>query len=435
MKSISATRVAYTDGIYLDKSCDKHGFFSTLIWEGSEQSYSMWDRPNEQHDKILNPLPAHNGCPFDCGLCEEHHRAICCALLEVTSRCNLRCPVCFASAGTDSPDPTLAQLDSQFSKLMRAGGKCNVQLSGGEPTMRDDLAEIIKLGSKHGFTFFQLNTNGLRLASDKAYLNQLVDAGLSCVFLQFDALRDEVYESLRGKKLLSQKLKAIDNCAAAGVGVVLVPTVVCGVNDGDLGKIISFAIDRLPFVRGVHFQPASTFGRYELGGRRDGYRLTIPRILSLIEEQTNGRLHASDFLSGGAENSYCSFHANFTVQKNGEISALRPQHGERSCCCSSASSRDSVARRFTIRRSAPLTLRTSGGTISDSPVASLDDFLERVENRTLAVSGMLFQDGYTFDVDRVRDCYICEVSRDGRTIPFCAYNLTDNSGRYLYREL
>lgn len=433
---IDAERVVYTDGIYLDKRCAEHGEFSALIWDGDERSYDAWARPDPPADALIKPLAAERGCPFDCGLCEEHIRSTCCALLEVTARCNLRCPVCFASAGESvSADPSLEELEAAYRSLAAHGGPFNIQLSGGEPTVRDDLDEIIMLGKKHGFNFFQLNTNGLRLADEPKYLARLVEAGLSCVFLQFDGLDDEIYRALRGAPLLEKKLRCIENCAAQNIGVVLVPTVVSGVNDASLGALLDFALARMPAVRGVHFQPASTFGRFEADSSAS--RLTIPKMLSLIEAQTSSRMKAADFIGGGAENSYCSFHANYMLEADGRLRALKTKSDDKSCCCSSsARSRDAVARRFSIRR-APIakTLRPAAGAKApDYSAASLDDFLERIENSTLAVSGMLFQDAYTFDLDRVRRCYVSEVARDGRMIPFCAFNLTDDKGNYLYRK-
>ena len=111
------------------------------------------------------------GCPYDCGLCPDHRQQSCCVLLEVTQRCDLRCPVCFADAAHNpSPDLSLSEIGVWYERLLAAGGPFNIQLSGGEPCVRDDLPEIIRLGRSHGFTFFQLNTNGLRLARDAAYL-------------------------------------------------------------------------------------------------------------------------------------------------------------------------------------------------------------------------------------------------------------------------
>ena len=289
LKVIPAEKTVREQGIYLRKTCPEHGAFEALIWEGSPESYEDWGKDIQPADHIPGARGTEKGCPYDCGLCEEHERRGCCVLLEVTGRCNLRCPVCFAGAGEDgSRDVPMEELERQMEYLMAHGGPFNLQISGGEPTVRDDLAEIIHMGKKKGFTFFQLNTNGLRLAEEPGYAEHLKEAGLSCVFLQFDGVEDSVYQVLRGRALFQKKQEAIDACERAGLGVILVPVVTPGVNEDQVGKILSYAVSRMPVVRGVHFQPISYFGRcLEAQG---SYRITIPKLLELIEEQTNGQM-------------------------------------------------------------------------------------------------------------------------------------------------
>ena len=340
---------------------------------------------------------------------------------------------------------------------MKAGGPFNIQLSGGEPTMRNDLADIIRLGKEKGFTYFQLNTNGLRIAEEYDYLQELVQAGLRNVFLQFDGLTEHPYEVLRGKPLLEKKKAAIENCRKAKVGLTLVPTVAPGVNDNQVGDILNFALEHMPVVRGVHFQPVSYFGRCDL--EQNEQRITIPDMLHYMETQTGGIMKASDFLGGGAENSYCSFHGNFMRMPDGTIKSIKSD--TTGCCCtSSKQSREFVAKRWsaapvltTAQESscccgtAESAVRESSccnGTAcaesqentccSSTPQPSLFDvFLERMENYTLAVSGMLFQDAWNFDLERVKSCYLCEFSPQMKIVPFCAYNLSSISGETLYR--
>ena len=188
-------------------------------------------------------------------------------LLEVTQRCNLGCPICFASSGGEHTvdDPGLTTIAGWYDMLMANGGPFNIQLSGGEPTMRDDLPEIICLGKEKGFSFFQLNTNGLRIANETGYIEKLKEAGLSTVFLQFDGFSDKANLALRGRSITEDKIRAVRRCKEAHIGVVLVPTVMKGANDDELGDILRFAADNMPIVRGVHFQPVSLFGRYSAG--------------------------------------------------------------------------------------------------------------------------------------------------------------------------
>jgi uncharacterized radical SAM superfamily Fe-S cluster-containing enzyme len=418
LRRIPAETVKESGKVFMKKSCPDHGMFKTLVWNGPPD-YESWAREHQPAELYRAHTGNERGCPFDCGICPDHKQNTCCVLLEVTSRCGLQCPVCFASSGGESgADPDLNEISAWFDLLMESGGPFNIQLSGGEPTMRDDLPRIIKLGREKGFDFFQLNTNGLRLAKEPGYADELKTAGLDCVFLQFDGLDDDTYIKLRGRPLLDEKLNAMGRCAEAGLGVVLVPTVVPGVNDRAIGAILDFAVSRLPDVRGVHFQPISYFGRYP-GAPVSGIgRVTIPDMLKLIETQTEGRMRVSDFKPGGAESSYCSFSGSFLLAADGKLSVL----GKKTCCCGSAKkSREYVARRW------------RGSERGASPDSPFEDSLDRIKRYTLAVSAMFFQDAWNLDLDRLKYCYIHVLSPDRRLIPFCAYNLTDSGGNALYR--
>ena len=144
LRVLDARKRSEKDGIYLDKNCPEHGQFSALIWEGNLASYLRWSSENPALDPPREGRAPDRGCPYDCGLCTAHLRKGCCMLLQLTGRCNLRCPVCVAAAGDASgADPDLAEIERQYDFLMAHGGPFNIQLSGGEPTVRDDLPEII----------------------------------------------------------------------------------------------------------------------------------------------------------------------------------------------------------------------------------------------------------------------------------------------------
>ncbi|MCC7207046.1 MAG: radical SAM protein, partial [Anaerolineae bacterium] len=235
---VPAQRIARGEDVYLRKTCPAHGAFEVILWRG-QPAYADWSRPKTPAYPA-HPLTAvQHGCPFDCGLCPDHHQQTCTALLEVTQRCDLRCPFCFADAGAAAPpDPSLAVIEGWFRRLLDAGGPCNVQLSGGEPTMRDDLPDIVALGRALGFGFIQVNTNGLRLARDAEYVRRLKAAGLASVFLQFDGPDDAILTAMRGVKALDRKRAAIERCAEHGLGVVLVPTLAPGINTHAIGAIL-----------------------------------------------------------------------------------------------------------------------------------------------------------------------------------------------------
>lgn len=439
LKRLPATIAACGDEVYMEKSCREHGWFRTLIWKGTPK-YEDWQSPKLPSPPINPLVQEKQGCPYDCGLCPQHRQHSCCVLLEVTNRCNLQCPVCFARAGEENSirEPSLAEIEKWYDTMLACGGPFNIQLSGGEPSVRDDLEDIIRLGRAKGFTFFQLNTNGLRLAAERDYAKRLKEAGLSCVFLQFDGMKESTYEQLRGKMLLNEKQQAISNCQAAGLGVVLVPVIAKGVNEDEVGSILQFAWKQLPAVRGVHFQPLSFFGRYEAG--QEAERYTLPQLLQAIEEQTGGRMKTADFKPAGAENAYCSFSGNFVRLEDGTI---RPWQESAGCGCGAPTEEIPQAAKAAKRAQDFVAKRWAAGVECDEETAaccgdtsSLDRFLERLDQHSLAVSAMVFMDAWNLDLERLKDCYIhvVEGQKDIRLIPFCAYNLTSITGESLYRE-
>lgn len=215
----------------------------------------------------------------------------------------------------------------------------------------------------------------------------------------------------------------MQRCKEAHIGVVLVPTVMKGANDDELGDILRFAADNMPIVRGVHFQPISLFGRYSAG---EAARITFPELFKRIEHQTYGKLKRTDFLPSNAEHPLCGFHATYTV-KDGNWTLISSGE-ECSCGISSDQARRAVANKWT----APEEIVPSEKT-SSIDVSFLDEFLLERQNTTLAISGMAFQDAYTMDLNRLRRCYIHVVSPEGKLIPFCSYNLSSDTGKTLYR--
>jgi uncharacterized radical SAM superfamily Fe-S cluster-containing enzyme len=340
-----------------------------------------------------------------------------------------------ASAGENQqkPDPSLDAIEGWFRRLLEAGGPFNIQLSGGEPCLRDDLPEIIALGRSLGFSFFQVNTNGLRLARDPDFLQRLKEAGLSTVFLQFDGVRDETFQQMRGGRLLAQKKRVIEHCAQLGLGVVLVPTLVPGINTDQIGAIIRLALENTPTVRGVHFQPVSYFGRYPQAPG-DAGRITIPEVIRAIEEQTGGLVQRESFRPPGGENALCSFHANFVFMNNGELKPLTHHNPQKSCCGQPERADEGAI------KSRLVTAKNWSGPKASIQISQKgpslggwDEFLARARTHTFCISGMAFQDAWNLDLERLRDCYIMQISQANGLVPFCAYNLTDQQGHALYR--
>ncbi len=431
---IPALRFAQGNDLYMKKTCPDHGEFQVVLWRGNP-SYQAWTRPRIPSHPEKPGTESAEGCPFDCGLCPDHRQQTCTALLEVTHRCNMHCSFCFADAKkSHQPDPDLATVRRWYESLLSTGNCFNIQISGGEPTLREDLSDIVALGRSAGFRFIQINTNGLRLETDPSYVEKLKNAGLASVFLQFDGMLDDIYLSLRGSRYLNPKLTAIENCRQQEIGVVLVPTVVQGVNDQDLGSIVRFALENLDVIRGVHFQPVSYFGRYPSIPQDTG-RITIPEIIRSLEIQTGGLLKIDDFKPPGCENAFCSFNGTFVLMPDSSVKALT-DHAVAGCGCKPEHAAEGAAkaRKFVAQNWSSKEAVNSLTPQNDLPMGEWDVLLKRAATHKLCISGMAFQDVWNIDLERLSDCCIHVVFPDGRLIPFCAYNLTSSTGRPLYRR-
>ena len=405
LNNLPAALCREDDGrVYLEKTCPDHGAFRTLIWQG-KADFASW---------LLSepPMAAGEGqrCPEDCGLCGKHQAGSCCVLLEVTRRCDLRCRFCFADGGSAEEDPPADALETAITDIVRQCGPVLLQLSGGEPTLRDDLPRLVRFAKAVGCSCVQLNTNGLRLAAEPDYAARLAEAGLDIVFLQFDGLDDAIYRTLRGAPLLDQKREAIRVCDRLRLGVTLVPTVVPGVNDRALGEIVRFAAENVPAVRGVHFQPVSYFGRH---GAAPETRYTLDRLMADLGEQAG--MDADVFLPSRCDHPLCGFHAAFLLEPDGGLRPLsRFQHAARR----RGGAQDNRAYVTNHWRRAP-----------DEPEPALSDemdfdtFLYRLRQRSLTLSAMAFQDAMNLNIERLRQCTL-HVYRDGAIVPFCANYLT-----------
>ena len=347
LKRVPAKREERDGQIYLVKTCPDHGTFSSVIWR-NKRKFADWrgERPAVGENENLN-------CPAGCGLCAEHRRATCCTLLEITARCNMNCTFCFAEPD-GAQDPSLDTVKRWIDDLTDPG-KTLLQLSGGEPTVRDDLPEIVAYAKQVGCKYVQLNSNGLRLAEDEAFVKRLADAGLSFVFMQFDGVDDVVYEKLRRRPMLGVKKRAIEQCGRYGIGVTLVPVIVPGVNTEQIGDIIRFAIQRSPYVRGVHFQPVSYFGRIpELPADDDRY--TLDELLEAVVSQSGGLIKEEQIAPSCCDHPMCGFHGDFIVMPGDKLMPLTNYSGKtetepegEGCCCGpdpAEKNREFVGRRW-----------------------------------------------------------------------------------------
>ncbi len=396
--------------VWMSRDCPDHGRLDTRMWPDAD--HYEWLR-SEAFPKIKpqNTLPITAGCPFGCGTCARHERRGTLLEIEVTRNCNLHCPVCFASAENGDDDPTLDEIRAMYQVIADAVGIDGaVQITGGEPTTRKDLKDIIYMGREMGFWGIEINTNGLVISSVPGYLEDLVGAGLTGVYLSFDGVTGDVYEATCGRDILDVKLRAIERCREIGIQVVLSVAVVSGVNDHQIGDILRFALENSDVVAGLALQPAFTSGRFEADR---AIPMSAGDVIYSLAEQSDGLLEVKDIWPLGCSNPLCDTGVFLVKSDDAEHeSGFYP-----------------ATRRMTMEEYAQ-------GYSPDSPQGSvfLDILYKKgVEVKTgLSIIIMNYMDAVSMDTQRLRECSMMVTVPDGRAIPFCSYHLTNRAGERIY---
>lgn len=265
LRRIDAKIIFEDDKVYMLKRCPEHGRQKVLIATDVPYYKNIRNYNKASEYPLRFNTKTHYGCPYDCGLCPDHEQHSCLSLIEVTDRCNLTCPTCYAeSSPSHGRHRTLEEIEGMLDVIVRNEGEPDVvQISGGEPTVHPHFFEIMDLAKARPIRHLMVNTNGIRIARDRAFAERL--AGYMPdfeIYLQFDSLRPEVLESMRGKNLLDIRLQALRHLNELNLSTTLVVTLQKGLNDDEIGRIIEFALEQ-PCVRGVTFQPTQVAGRTE----------------------------------------------------------------------------------------------------------------------------------------------------------------------------
>ena len=431
LRTIKAEKIAEDDKVFIVKECPDHGKWKVQIWTGAEHYKYLYEFAAVQKPPQKFFVKEMKDCPQDCGLCVSHKQQTCLNVVEVTNLCNLNCPICFATANGCGYKyhPSMDEIKKMFRTVVdHVKSPRVVQLSGGEPTIRDDLPEIIKMAKDMGIEHIEVNTNALRISQDLGYLKALAEAGMDSFYFQFDGIDDKIYEQTRGRPMFDVKKKAIENCGIVGVGVTLVVTVSPNINLDHVGKIIEFAALNVPTVKGVHFQPITYFGRYPTEPS-DKDRVTLPDLAKAIEKQTMGMLKADNFLPTSCSNVHCDMKSLSIVMDDGSLFPLTTM------ALGPPTKTDDIAdkTRTEVSKFWRFIEDSMDGT-SESGDGSWRSFVSRAKTHYLTVSAMAFQDVWTGEVERWERCCIHMVTPDGRLIPFCLFNCTAADGTTMYRK-
>lgn len=462
MKLIDAEVLINNGRVLMKKSCPEHGEFEDTYW-GDARLFKKFMRFNHYQGPVENPITEEGkGCPYDCGLCPNHKSATALANIDVTNRCNQRCPICFANAAAQGYlyEPTKEQIRDMM-KVLRSEKPmpCSVvQFSGGEPTVREDLPELISMAKEMGFAQVQIATNGIALAKDIGLLRRLKEAGLNTIYLQFDGMTEEPYIEARGYNALPRKMKVIENCREVGLNsVVLVPTLIKGVNDHQIGDMIDFVVKNRDVVRSLNVQPVSFTGRIDKKELKER-RITIPDFLQLVEEQTGGQIRKEDFYPVPCVGSIASFIEAWKKEPV-PVPTCHPACGAATFVFVEDERLIPITRFIDFESLLELAEDLAGeinrkGTLGKaSAVAKFSkEFLKLVDFKampksnniprliidivkeggrealaelfcnTIFIGCMHFQDPYNLDKERIQRCVIHYATPDGRVIPFCTYN-------------
>jgi uncharacterized radical SAM superfamily Fe-S cluster-containing enzyme len=215
--------------------------------------------------------------------------------VDLTNRCNMMCDPCFMDANQVGYvhelewDEVTKILDDAIS--IKPKRQMSIQFSGGEPTLSPHFLDAIRYARKVGYFAVQCATNGVKFAQDPAFAREAKEAGLRMAYLQFDGVTNEANSHRKVGNLFDVKLRAIENLHAAGIDVILVVTVVNGVNNDQVGPIVDFAIENADKITVVSFQPVSFTGRDEdvTDARRHAQRYTLSHLAWDLKKQ-NGYL-------------------------------------------------------------------------------------------------------------------------------------------------
>jgi uncharacterized radical SAM superfamily Fe-S cluster-containing enzyme len=433
------------DQVFLRKRCPQHGQFEARVY-GDAQMYIAAQRFNKPGTRPLQTqTEVKDGCPSDCGLCPEHKQHACLGIVEVNTGCNLDCPICFADSGhqPDGYSITLDQCATMLDAFVAAEGEPEVVMfSGGEPTIHKDILAMIDLAQARPIHAVNLNTNGIRLASDKRFVDALgarnrPDRRVN-LYLQFDGLQLETHLAIRGRDLRELKQRALDNCADAGLTVTLVAAVEKGVNEHEVGPLIRHGLSH-PAVRSIAFQPVTHSGRHVEFDPLT--RLTNSDVLHAIADQLPQWLTTDDFFPVPCCAPTCRSITYLITQGRpddpdfGLVPIPRLLQVEdyldyvANRVVPDAAVREALEKLWSA--SAFIGTDTNDDRLiavaealdcADACGVNLPEAVETITDNAFMIVVQDFLDPYTLNVRQLMKCCVEEITPDGRLIPFCAYN-------------
>jgi len=428
---VEAKIIFQNECVYMLKWCPEHGREKVLIATDIEyyKRCRNYLKPGEVPQRFNTPT--RYGCPYDCGLCPDHEQHSCLSLIEVTDRCNLECPTCYASSGPkQGRHRTLPEVEQMLDIIVRNEGAPDVvQISGGEPTIHPDFFEILDSAKRRPIRHLMVNTNGIRIAKDREFTRRLASYMPDFeVYLQFDSFEESTLRKLRGEDLRDVRLRAIDHLNECNLSTTLVVTLEKGLNTKEIGAIIDYALKQ-PCVRGVTFQPTQIAGRLA-NFNPESDRLTLTEVRSEILAQFP--LFSPHDLVPVPCNPDALVMA-YALKLDGKVFPLTRFIDPEALLHDSLNTivyeqdpklREGMIRLFSTGNSPPAASATMQEILCCLPKIAAPDL---GYDNLFRIIIMQFLDAYNFDVRAVKRSCVHIVSKDGKVVPFDTMNL-------LYRD-
>jgi len=434
LRKVEAKVAIQDDRVYLLKHCPEHGAQKVLI--STDVDYFKMTRrflkPSQMPLKFNTPV--RYGCPYDCGLCPDHEQHSCLALIEVTDHCNLTCPICYAeSSPRRVTHRSLEQIAFMLDRVVENEGHPDiVQISGGEPTIHPEFFKILDLAKARPIKHLMVNTNGLRIAQDEAFAKRLKEYQPRFeIYLQFDSLEANPIITLRGEDLRSVRERALERLNRLGISTTLVVTLQKNLNDGEMGRIIDYALQQ-PCVRGVTFQPVQVAGRLNaFDPARD--RLTLSEVRQKILAQSS-IFKPADLIPVPCHPDCLAM--AYALKIDGKVipltglidpDLLLQAEGSTIVYEDNTALRAEIGRLFSTSNSPSSSAAKLQQLLCCLPLIQTPPKIS-YENvfRVLIIQ---FLDAWNFDVRSVKKSCIHIVHPDGRIIPFDTYNLFYRDGK------
>jgi len=451
LKKIDAKIVEENSKVYITKKCDKHGNFKDIYFS-DVNLYNKWFK----YLVTGSYAPDVKTRVFDePELYDKHMSQSVLTNLLVTNRCDLRCGYCFMNAGASGYiyEPSIEKIREMMimARNERPMGSKAIQITGGEPTIRKDILDIVKMAKELGYSHVQLNTNGMKLAESVEFCQALKDASVNTVYMSFDGVTKETNPWIEKNK------KAIENMRKVNLKCVLVPVLIGDKNLHQTGKILKFALDNIDIVRGVNFQPISFCGRVTKikDDKREKQRVDYVMMMEVIEKEFNGKISRDDFypvpfvfpvskliemLKGKSQVEFtahpgCGGATYIFIDDKGDPlpvtrfinveglldfidkqSQIKGPLKKIRVASSFLKNIDS----FVDYNKAPHGFNLKK-LLTDAAIGGNYDSLRGFHYKSLFVGSMWFQDAFNLNVDRLQRCVIHYATEEG-IVPFCTYN-------------